>query len=170
MAQALKDRQTQRDKHTAAIAGRLNVSAQDLQAAIDKARRAQLDQAVTDGKLTAAQRDAIVACKDSPLTCDRSNLPAFGPRGGEKGLRKAPSRAAMRTQMRKMDTQMNARRDAFFAAVAKELNKTAAEVKAAFQAERPGGGPERHELGGPGRPGGPHGPGGPEGGPGFFGP
>ncbi|MDX6669845.1 MAG: hypothetical protein QOI91_208, partial [Solirubrobacteraceae bacterium] len=161
MAQALKDRQSQRDQHTAAIAGRLKVSASDLQAAIDKARRAQLDQAVTDGKLTAAQRDAIVACKDAPLTCDRSNLPAFGPRGGHRGLRKGstraatrpPSRAAMQREMRAMDTQMTARRNAFYAAVAKELNKTAAEVKAAFEAERPAGGPERHG------PGGPHGPG-----------
>jgi hypothetical protein len=159
LAQAFKDRQTERDQHLANIAKRLSVSADDLSKAIDKARRAQLDQAVADNKLTAAQRDAILACQADPLKCDRSNLPAFGPRRG--GQRPRRPTAAQRRAHRNGE---NTERTAFFAAVAKELNKDAADVRKAFEAERPARGP-----GGPGGPDGPrghHGPGGPDGPPG----
>lgn len=163
MAQAHKEREAERDKRAAAIAGRLGVSADDLKRAVEKARDAQLDQAVADGKLTSAQRAAIRACEDAPLTCDRSNLPAFRPRRG--GRPRMPTAA----ERRRMRTEHAARRDAFFAAVAKELGKEAADVRRAFEAERPDRG--RRGRGGPGGPGGPghHGPGGP-GGPGFGGP
>ena len=45
-------------------------------------KKKHLDQAVKDNKLTEAQRDAILACDKAPLTCDRSNLPAYGFFGG----------------------------------------------------------------------------------------
>jgi hypothetical protein len=159
MAQALKDRQTERDKHEAAIAKRLSVSAGDLSTAIEKARQAQLDKAVADKKLTAAQRDAIVACQADPLKCDRSNLPAHGPRRGERP--RMPTAAERRNHR----TRENTERNAFFAAVGNELNKSAADVRKAFEAERPAGG-----RGGPGGPGGHHGRGGPGGPEGFGGP
>jgi hypothetical protein len=162
MAQALKDRQTERDKHEAAIAKRLSVSAGDLSTAIEKARQAQLDKAVADKKLTAAQRDAIVACQADPLKCDRSNLPAHGPRRGERP--RMPTAAERRNHR----TRENTERNAFFAAVGKELNKSAADVRKAFEAERPAGG--RGGPGGPGGPGGHHGRGGPGGPEGFGGP
>ncbi|HVE69676.1 MAG TPA: hypothetical protein VNB64_13965, partial [Solirubrobacteraceae bacterium] len=110
MAEAMKDREAERDKRLAAIARRLDVSAGDLENAIEKARDARLDQAVADGRLTAAQRAAIRACQDAPLTCDRSNLPAFRPRRGERMQRPT---AAQRRQMR---NRHRAERSAFFAA------------------------------------------------------
>lgn len=160
MAQALKDREAQRDEHLAAVAKRLDVSAADLESAIEKVRESELDQAVKDGRLTDAQRDAILACKAAPLTCDRSNLPAFGPHGDRRVIRRArrPSPSTMRREMRSMRREMQSKRNAFFAAVAKELGKDAANVRKAFEAERP-------DMGRPSGPGGPHGPGGP-GGPG----
>ena len=144
MAQALKQHEAKRDQHLAAVAKRLDVSGDDLEKAVEKARSAQLDQAVQDGRLTDAQRDAIEACKDAPLTCDRSNLPA--PR--MKRLRKGD-----RPNFNTMRREMRTKRNAFFAALAKELGKETADVRRAFEAERP----ER----GPGGRGGPHGPGGP---------
>jgi hypothetical protein len=174
MAQALKDRESQRDKHLAAVAKRLDVSASDLKSALDKVRSSELDQAVEDGKLTSAQRAAIVACKTAPLTCDRSNLPA--PRFERRKLRMREGRPDIRALRR----EMRAKHNAFFAAVAKELGKDAADVRKAFEAERAEMGVRRgrHGPGGPGGPGGPHGmvmgapgpgPGGP-GGPEGFGP
>jgi hypothetical protein len=150
MAQALKDMQKQRDEHLARVAKRLDISTEKLKDAIEKVGRADLDAAVDAGRLTPAERDAILACQANPLTCDRSNLPAFGGRG-VKG------------------------RD-FLAALAKELDIDAAKVRAAFRAERPRfhrGGPRGFGLGGrrgfhgpP--PGGPGGPGGGPGAPGSF--
>jgi hypothetical protein len=167
MAQALKDHQAQRDQHLANVAKRLSVSPADLTAAIDKVRSAQLEQAVKDGKLTAAERDAILACKQAPLTCDRSNLPAFVHHGIERGEPKGERRG--HPPAGRPPREMSARRDAFFAALAKELGKNATDVRKAFEAERPAmDGPR-----GPHGPGGPEGPG-PEGppgpGPGFGGP
>ena len=168
MAQALKKHEAKRDQHAAAVAKRLGVSSDDLRKAVEKVRAAELDQAVQDGRLTDAQRDAIEACKDEPLTCDRSNLPAPRMERLRRGDR--PNFNAMRKEMR-------TKRNEFFAAVAKELGKDTADVRTAFEAERPErgpGGPGRHHgPGGPGMigpgpgPGGPGpGPGGP-GGPGF---
>ena len=140
MAQALKERQTERDKHLAAIAKRLDASAADLEKAVETVRSAELDQAVKDNKLTDAQRDAILACKDEPLTCDRSNLPA--PRLERHALRKRDGRPNLGTLRR----EMQAKRTAFYAAVAKELGKETADVRRAFEAERP----DRRERHGPG--------------------
>jgi hypothetical protein len=151
MAQALKDMQKQRDDHLSKVAKRLDISTEKLKDAIDKVRKADLDAAVTAGRLTDAERDAILACQDDPLKCDRSNLPAFGGRGFHHGPR----------------GEGRAKRQDFLANVAKELDIDADKVRAAFQAERP-----RFRHDGPGRffgPGGPrrgfHGPppGGPDG-------
>src|SRR5688500_16479480 len=117
MAQALKQHETKRDQHLAAVAKRLDVSGADLEKAVENARSAQLDQAVKDGKLTDAQRDAIEACKDAPLTCDRSNLPA--PRMHRRGDGDRPSLSQLRRDMRGKRSEMRTRRNAFFAAVAK---------------------------------------------------
>jgi hypothetical protein len=161
MAQALKDMQKQRDDHLANIAKRLNISADKLKTAIDKVRKDELDAAVAAKRLTPEQRDAILACKDAPLTCDRSNLPAFGGPGHfhrfGPGMRGA---------------KPNAKRDDFVAALAKELGIDATKVQQAFQAERPKlkRGERGFRRGGPDGPRGfgppPGGPGGPEGGPG----
>jgi hypothetical protein len=152
MAQALKDAEKQRDEHLGNVAKRLDISTDKLKSAIEKVRKAELDDAVDAGRLTAAQRDAILACEDAQLTCDRSNLPAFGgrgfhPRRGERGAKP------------------KAKRNDFLAALAKELDIDADKVRQAFQAERPKF--RRGRRGGP--PGGPRGfhgppPGGPEGG------
>jgi hypothetical protein len=163
MAQALKDGQKQRDDHLSRVAKRLGISTDKLKGAIDDVLKANLQEAVDAGRLTDAERDAILACKADPLKCDRSNLPAFGRgfhRGGPGG-------------------RLGKRQD-FLADLAKELDIDAAKVRSAFQAERPkfdrgrfgGGGPPGFGPGGPrgfhGPPGGgPPGGGGP-GGPGSF--
>ena len=148
MSQAFKDMQKQRDDHLSRVAKRLDISTEKLKDALDKVLKTNLDEAVDAGRLTAAQRSAILACKDAPLTCDRSNLPAFG-RGFHPGMR---GRGGVKGQD-------------FLADLAKELDIDVAKVRAAFKAERPkfgrgmrGGGPG----GPPGFRGGPGGgPGGP---------
>jgi hypothetical protein len=164
MAQALKDMQKQRDDHLANVAKRLDISTEKLKDAIDKVRKADLDAAVTAGRLTDAERDAILACQDDPLKCDRSNLPAFGGRGFHHG----PGGEGRRGKGR-------ANRQDFLAALAKELDISVARVRAAFQAERPKfrrGGPDgfgpggRRGFHGPPPGGGP--PAGGPGGPGSF--
>jgi energy-converting hydrogenase A subunit M len=142
MAQALKDLEKQRDDHLARVAKRLDISADKLKDAIEKVRKADLDEAVDAGRLTAAERDAILACKDDPLKCDRSNLPAFGGRGFHLHKR----------------GEGRADRQDFLADLAKELDIDVAKVRAAFRAERPKfrrGGPEGF---GPGTRRGFHGP------------
>lgn len=85
MKEALAAREKQKATKQAALAKSLGVSADKLTAAFDAVKKKNLDQAVTDKQLTAAQRDAIQACEKAPLTCDRSNLPAYGFRGGKGG-------------------------------------------------------------------------------------
>jgi energy-converting hydrogenase A subunit M len=159
MSQAFKDMQKQRDDHLARVAKRLDISTEKLKDALDKVAKADLDKAVDSGRLTSAQRDAILACQDAPLTCDRSNLPAFGGRG--RGFHPGPR------------GEGRARGNDFLAALAKELGIDVAKVRAAFKAERPKfgrGGRGGFGPGGPpnfrGGPGGPGGPGGFHGGPG----
>jgi hypothetical protein len=159
LAEVHKRFEQRRQQAIERIAKRLDVSADRLTDAMDEVMRDQLDADVKANRLTDAERDAILACKSAPLTCDRSNLPA--PRFGRP----------------------HGSHDDFFEALAKKLGKDADDVRAAFAAERP----ERHGWGGPGHgPDGPrgyghHGPGGfggpgPDGfggpgpGPGFAGP
>jgi hypothetical protein len=159
MAQALKDGQKQRDDHLSRVAKRLGISTDKLKGAIDNVLKANLQEAVDAGRLTDAERDAILACKADPLKCDRSNLPAFG-RGFHRG---GPGERLGKPQD-------------FLADLAKELDIDAAKVRSAFQAERPKFDRGRFGGGGPGfGPGGPrgfHGPpgGGPPGGGGPGGP
>lgn len=165
MKEMLAKRDAARDAHLKKVADDLNVSLDDLKKAMDEVRDDRLAAAVKDNRLTQAQADAIKACADAPLTCDRSNLPAFGFRGGHRmgGPR--------------------VRGDDFFAALAKKLGKSTEEVRKAFETNRPAGGPRGFDRdhdgphgrghGGPGMPGGPGmgGPGGPGmGGPGMGGP
>ena len=70
------------------IARRLGKTGDQLRAARAAALADVLAQQVQAGRLTAAQRDAILACRKAPLTCDRSNLPAR-PRAALRGLRRA---------------------------------------------------------------------------------
>ena len=70
------------------IAQRLGKTGDQLRAARAAALADVLAQQVQAGRLTAAQRDAILACRKAPLTCDRSNLPAR-PRAALRGLRRA---------------------------------------------------------------------------------
>jgi hypothetical protein len=154
MKQALADAEKQRDAGLARIAKRLDVSTEKLKESLEKVRAAELNAAVDAGRLTDAQRDAIKACKDNPLTCDRSNLPAF-----RHGIKRARQRGDLRREFRN-------RREDFFEALAKELGKDADDVQRAFLAERPRFGRRGRGFHGPGGP--PPGPGGP-GGPGGFG-
>jgi energy-converting hydrogenase A subunit M len=148
MSQAFKDMQKQRDDHLSKVAKRLDISTEKLKDALDKVVKADLDEAVDAGRLTAAQRTAILACQDAPLTCDRSNLPAFGGRGFHPGKR----------------SEGRANRQDFLADLAKELDIDVAKVRAAFKAERPKFGRGGRGGFGPGGPPGFHG--GPGGGPG----
>jgi len=148
LKEELAKRDAERDANLTKIADALNVSLADLKAALQGVRDDQLAADVTANRLTQAQADAIKACDAAPLTCDRSNLPAWGPRGGHR----------------------RGDRDAFYEAVAKKLNKDAADVKKAFEANRPArgkgpGGPGGHRGPGHGGPGGPPGGAGGAGGP-----
>src|SRR3954463_10941432 len=81
MSQAFKDMQKQRDDVLARVAKRLDISPEKLKGALEKGGKAKLTEAAAAGGLRPAGRDAILACRGAPLTCDRSNLPAFGGRG-----------------------------------------------------------------------------------------
>jgi hypothetical protein len=121
MAEVFKKAQDQRNASLDRVAKRLDISGDRLRSALDEVMRDQLDAAVKANRLTDAQRDAILACKAAPLTCDRSNLPAFGPRGFGFGPGFGPG--------------FFGGRDAL-AALAKKLGKDEDDVRAAFMAER----------------------------------
>ena len=82
MKEALADAEKRRAAQQEKLAKALGVTTDKLQSALDAIKKKNLDQAVTDKKLTADERDAILACDKAPLTCDRSNLPAYGFLGG----------------------------------------------------------------------------------------
>jgi hypothetical protein len=157
--QAQATEQKQRDDRAAAVAKRLDTTAAELKAAVKKAQQAQLDADVAANRLTAAQRDAILACQDDPLTCDRSNLPAFRHGHGRDDDKNGTAKKDTPPTQAEMDAkrkEMQARQDAFYAAIGKEIGKTGDEVRKAFEAERPA----RGDHGGPDGPGGPGGRGG----------
>jgi hypothetical protein len=85
MQQALAKRQTRVVKRQAELAQRLGVSADRLKAANAALLTRSLDVRVAAGRLTVAQRSAILACKAAPLTCDRTYLPA---KGGTKAIKR----------------------------------------------------------------------------------
>ena len=98
MAQAFATMQKQRDAQQKKLADALGVSVEKLQSAMDTVAAKRLADDVKSNRLTQAQADAIKACKKAPLTCDRSNLPAYGghhgmggpgPMGGHRGDRGA---------------------------------------------------------------------------------
>jgi hypothetical protein len=146
MKQALAELEKRHDQRLERIAKRLDVSTDDLKQAIEKVRTQELENAVKAGRLTEAQKNAILACRKDPLTCDRSNLPAPRFHGGP-GTRDDMHRG------------MRDRRSDFFSALAKELNKSEADVRAAFEAERPRFKRRWRGDHGPGGPGGRGGPG-----------
>ncbi len=87
MAQAFADMQKLRDAQDKKLADALGVSVDKLHSAFDAVQAKHLADDVKNNRLTQAQADAIKACKKAPLTCDRSNLPAFGGRGfGGRGF------------------------------------------------------------------------------------
>ncbi len=78
MKEALAADEKRRAERKAKLAKTLGVTTEKLTAAQDALKKKRLDEAVTNKQLTEAQRDAIVACETALLTCDRSNLPAYG--------------------------------------------------------------------------------------------
>ena len=82
MAQALATEQKQRDAQDQKLADALGVSVDKLHSAFDAVEAKHLADSVKNNQLTQAQADAIKACKKAPLTCDRSNMPAFGGHDG----------------------------------------------------------------------------------------
>jgi hypothetical protein len=117
-------RATRATARRARLAQSLGVTSAQLQAANDALSRRNLDARVAAGRLTAAERDALVACRAAPLTCDRTNVPA---RGGAKA---AARKAARRKQHA---GQLQTRRAK---ALAGELHLDQAKVLAALKAQR----------------------------------
>ena len=148
MAQALATEQKQRDAQDQKLADALGVSVDKLHSAFDAVEAKHLADSVKNNQLTQAQADAIKACKKAPLTCDRSNMPAFGGHdgmGGPMGMHRGPG----------------AHGDDL-TALATELGVSTDKLKTALQANRPQG----PRFGGPGDHGGPDGDGPHGGGPG----
>jgi hypothetical protein len=124
MQQRLAQRHDRAAQRQGELAQRLGVSADQLQAADDALLKRVLDVRVAAGKLTVAERSAILACKAAPLTCDRTNLPA---RPGKKALKRraAKRKANASKRMEKRAT-----------ALAGELKLDQAKVLAALKAQR----------------------------------
>ena len=121
----LATRQAKAKTRTDALAQRLGVTADQLTAAQGALLKRNLDVRVAAGKLTVAERSAILACKASPLTCDRTNLPA------RAGGAKAKARKAA-----KRKTPVATRQTRRAKALAGELHVDQAKVLAALQAQR----------------------------------
>jgi DNA-binding Xre family transcriptional regulator len=150
MKQVYEEMQKQRAAQQKKLAEAIGVSVADLEQAQDKLKADRLAADVKANRLTQAQADAIEACQDAPLTCDRSNLPAGGPRGHRDGQR--PDR------------------DQYAKDLAAALNVDVDKVTKALESTRPAR-PSGEGFGGRGHRGGPGhgGPGGPMGGPGMMG-
>jgi hypothetical protein len=97
------ERYAQRQDRVAArqgeLAQRLGVTADALKAADGALLKRSLDVRVAAGRLTVAQRGAILACKAAPLTCDRTNLPARA-RKGQRAKAQAKQHATKRLERR----------------------------------------------------------------------
>ena len=141
MAQAYAEMQKQRDAQDKKLADALGVSIDKLHSAFDSVQAKRLADGVKNNRLTQAQADAITACKKAPLTCDRSNLPAFGGHGfgGHEGMRGGPDGPGGR------DDQATGLTD-----LATALGVSVDKLKAALQANHPQGpGFGGHGGGGP---------------------
>lgn len=148
MAEALAAEKKERAARDEALAGKLGVSTSDLTDAIKAIRKENLDKAVSENRLTEAQRDAIVACEPEPLTCDRSNLPA-GPRGGHGGpghVDGAGPNGGPQQFAEQLATKLNLDE----AKVAAALKETMPRRQAGGKGQRDGHGPRG--AGGPGGP------------------
>ncbi len=159
LKQVYDEQQARRAAQDKKLADALGVSVEKLTAAQDKLFKDRLDADVKANRLTQAQADALLACKDKPLTCDRSNLPAGGPGRHKRGEK---PRNGVST---------------YAADLAKELGIDEAKVESALKStlparpNRPGGKPTAGGMPtGGGMPGGDHhGRGGHGGGPGGHG-
>ncbi|MCW2986323.1 MAG: hypothetical protein JWR63_3893 [Conexibacter sp.] len=125
VGQRLARRQDRAATRQAELAQRLGVSAETLKAADGALLKRNLDVRVAAGKLTVAQRSAILACRAAPLTCDRTNLPAKA-----KGRKARDRRAAKRRQHATRRMEKRAGR------LAAELHLDQAKVLAALEAQR----------------------------------
>ncbi len=143
MAEVFAAQKKERADREAALAEKLGVSTSDVSDAFKAVRKDNLDKAVSENRLTEAQRDAIVACEPDPLTCDRSNLPA-GPRGGP-GHAGAPGKAGKDQLAKELAAKLNL-----------DEAKVAAALKETMPRHRQGdgrrGGPGPRGAGGPGGP------------------
>lgn len=130
MAQALADMKARRDAQDKKLADALGVSVDKLHAAFDAVQAKALVAAVKANRLTQAEADAITACKKAPLTCDRSNLPAYGGRGfGHGGFDHGGFDGPGDGQGA----------STFLSDLATELGVTTDKLQAALQANRPQG-------------------------------
>lgn len=142
--------QAQMEKQQAAmdkkLADKLGVSVEKLQDARNAVFEKQLAAAVKANQLTQKQADAIKACKKAPLTCDRSDLPAFGGMGhGGMGMGGGMGRGGF--------GPMKGAKGSGLSDLASELGVSTDKLKSALQAVRPAGRPDWDGDG-------PHGPGG----------
>jgi biotin operon repressor len=145
MKQVQQEMEARRAEQQKKLAAALGVSTGKLTDALDQIKKDGLAADVKANRLTQAQADAILACDEAPLTCDRSNLPAGPHRRGGKGARGTMT-----------------------ADLAKALGVSEDKLQEAFESTRPDP-PTRGVMpGGRGRGGHGHGPGGP-GGPGMGG-
>jgi len=157
MKEALAAEEKRRAANQEKLAKSLGVSVDKLQSALDAVKKKNLDQAVKDIRLTAEQRDAILACDKAPLTCDRSNLPAYG-FGGGPGHFGGPGGPVPGGRLLRRFRGGPAGSDSFVKDLAAELGISEDKVTSALNANRPSG-PERgfrrdghgpgHGFGGP---------------------
>lgn len=139
MKEVLAEREKARAEKHAELAKELGVTAEKLTAALDAIKAKKLAEAVKDKQLTEAQRAAILACDKAPLTCDRSDLPAYGFGGhhGGPGI----GGPGMRHGLKGSD---------FAKDLATELGISEDKVRSALKATRPSMGDRRGHRGGMG--------------------
>lgn len=115
----LQARQAKTAQRQAALAKDLGVTADQLKAANGALLKRNLDVRVAKGTLTVAQRSAILACKASPLTCDRTNLPVRAKKHGKKAAAKRKANASKRLDRRatNLASQLHLDRDEVLAAL-----------------------------------------------------
>lgn len=145
MATVLAQMEKRRAAQDQKLADALGVTVTKLRDARDAVEAKRLAAAVKDNRLTQAEADAITACKKAPLTCDRSNLPAFGGRGGHHGPMGRPG------------GPMGGPGGGSLADLASELGVTTDKLQSALRSVRPadgmrgpdGDGPHDGGMGGP---------------------